>query len=197
MIFAHAYLGVFIEYFLERNFKIKNNKDRFLLWIVSIISAVFPDLDMAFLFLTDISKSHRLFFTHTPIFYGIIGIIAAIIILIKKPKPLNIYLTASFLLGAFIHIIFDAFVDAIYPFIPFNQYKLILGIFPIDKTLGFYGYVKSPYFATELLIIISSLLLLTISYRKNKGQLKWLLSLLAIITLTAAVALIPFLSKFN
>lgn len=197
MIFAHAYLGVFIAYFLERNFKIKKSSDRFKIWVVSIVSAVFPDLDMAYLFLTDISKSHRAFITHTPIFYGFLGIIAAIIILIKKPKQIYIYLTSAFLLGAFIHIVFDAIVDAIYPFVPFNQYKLILGVFPIDKTLGFYGYIKSPYFVMELVIIISSLLLLTISYRKNKDQLKWLLGLLAIITLTATVALIPFLSKFN
>lgn len=131
-----------------------------------------PDLDMFYAFsrvgrfIQPMHKvNHRKFFTHTPLFWIIIGLIVKLFI----PGTFGTVVALVTTLGAFSHLLFDSILYGIMWLYPFskNNYSLLgkgsHGSYSEHSFLGFWfgflgDYVQrmKPIFYTEILLLITA-----------------------------------------
>lgn len=161
MIWTHSFAGVLTSDILSKS-KEFSLKQRDWILAVGITSAVLPDLDFLLMFFTG-SDSHHIFFTHTPIFYLICGLILSLGVLyfekvLKKDIDYKFIdtLILTFIINTLVHIFLDVPTGKIRLLWPMNESAFT--IFPINiaaKGMDWIAnYITNPMFYFEIMILI-------------------------------------------
>jgi membrane-bound metal-dependent hydrolase YbcI (DUF457 family) len=156
MVFSHAFAGAITTKFLLNKSKgITISRD--LAYFVGIVASVFPDFDIAVLFLFP-DLQHRYFVTHSLLVYLILYLVVILISKIIKKKELG-FLASVFFLGVLSHLILDFLGGGIAALAPFVSqlygFELIWAKYTPEDRLGWaIAYMKSPYMLGELALFI-------------------------------------------
>lgn len=215
MIFAHAFIGQILAYFLvprletheetvslpkwlrrfaiPAQFHITKKVQRVLLWLIFILASIFPDIDILYILFINPDVSHRTLFTHSLIPYLVLVWAIVLIARYKKLPKFTISASSAFIVGIFFHLLADMFAEEIYPFNPIFPQSYQLLLYNVISTQGLTGYFKSPYMAVEVLIIVTGISLLINTFKKFNNELKFLLTVSGIILVLAAITVTPFL----
>jgi len=179
MIIAHPFAGVCITHFVASQWKKLNTKQQTLIWITGITASVLPDFD---LILTPFFPNipHHLFITHTPMFYLIIGLfLASVLLYLEKVKKQNVLflekLLIVWLVNVLIHILLDAIAGNIQ--LLWGADLATYNLFPIPSTNWINNYLRSPAILAEVVSIFFGSISLFI-IRKEKYFMAALTSLI-------------------
>ncbi len=198
MIFAHAFIGLIIGYFLTIkpiNSKLYTKEKRLLyIFIAGIIGSIFPDFDFVFVFLLHNKDLHRHLLTHSLISYIIVLVGFSIFKYVRKRSIDDLWqrIFWAFWLGAVIHLFADLIATPVYLFEPISNISMVLHRFRANETDGLRKYIFSPYMINEIIVIITGLVLLIMRFKNCKKELMILLGLLGTILLMAMIVLVPF-----
>ena len=169
MILAHPFAGACTTHLVASRWKKLNTKQQALVWVTGITASILPDLDLA---LTPFfpGTSHHLFLTHTPMFYLVIGLIFALVLLyFEKAKGKNVLFVEKLLIVAliniFVHISLDVVVGNLRLLWPIDM--TTYNIFPVSSTNFVENYLQSPASKMELIPMICGIISLFI-IRKEK-----------------------------
>jgi hypothetical protein len=174
MLIAHGPTALLVNSFLLRKeIKEFNTLEKVIFFSISFLLGILPDFDI--FYLASMGRpafEHHSLLTHTPSFWISLGLVILLICYIFKLSKKNTKIFIFVFLGAMIsHILTDAIAGNIMFFFPFyNQYYTLIGNALPDNIFG--GYLKSPVFALELIILAFSINYLVFSYLKVK--LNWL-----------------------
>lgn len=194
MIFAHSFIGLFVAKRFDKNY---HKTDKMLIWIAAILGSIFPDVDIPYIVFVNPLAKHREIITHSIFLHLLILSIGLFILNLKNFKKLYKQIVLAFFAGSFFHLLADLLVDKVYLFRPISRTPVMFRLFPLNKSDGFLGYMRSPFILLELTLILGGLALLIKDFRKFNKEFKIILGILAIILLVAFISLIPFLREFN
>lgn len=197
MILAHAPISYLANEFIQKKSitKLKFN-EQLLVAIFSLIFGILPDFD---LFLKNSPGFiHHNLITHTPIFYILIWLLLKLLsepiyrALNKKSSAvldrnlINILIN-TFLIATLVHLLCDFLVSSIMIFYPLWDTKVYLFKYIFEHNL-YTGYVLSPLFAIEIIIIATFIYAI---YRKFFLQRNTLTTILKTLIFLSIIYLIP------
>ncbi len=175
MLLAHGPLGLTTAYATKKlwNKDFYTSTDKAFLFSLSQVSAILPDLDLAYAIFDTYKTSHHSYITHTPLPYLIIAITLYISSIFIKGKMKRILrsLNFIFILNIIGHLLTDSVVCKIRLLYPFsNREFFFFNVSPIVKTNNqLLSYFLTPGFIIlESSIIITSLFILLKLKKDNK-----------------------------
>ncbi|MFA5880435.1 MAG: metal-dependent hydrolase, partial [Candidatus Margulisiibacteriota bacterium] len=191
MIFSHAPLGFITTYLTSKIWKIKlTKKQNVWFFIIGILLAIFPDLDLFYYYFISASETHRVLITHTPFLYLLFFLLVFLIGYLFKKRFIKL-IAFIILLTSFSHLLLDSLGSGIAWLYPSNGLPYGLLSFSTLNN-GFYGqnFFAINYSLEILIFTIFLNLLFFIKFKKIKP-------ILAVITFSLTVALIFILFYIN
>ncbi len=169
MLFAHAPAGYLALKATEKFWnKVKfDKKRRIILYLVGILSAVFPDFDVIYYYLFSAESSHRTYFTHGFVFYIFIFLVIYIIGLIWKKRFIK-SLAWVILIGSFSHLLLDMIASGITVFAPFSNWMIGMRSLGFVKNYWIGNNIFLVNYTLELLIIITALIVFLWGWAKER-----------------------------
>ena len=155
-----------------------NDYEQMIVAILTILFGILPDIDIALLTMTSTPAfAHHSVFTHSILFYLFLWLLLNLLLFILKKitndKGRKIFndqlinvIQISFIISTMSHLLLDILFSYSSLFLPIKQQVTILG--GIIKTNYFAGYIFTPTFACELIIIFLFILLIYKKYIKGK-----------------------------
>jgi hypothetical protein len=180
MYIAHGPISYILNETIQRKRISKlDEKDKFLIGLLSLFFGILPDIDLLILSMTNIPPfQHHTLFTHSILFYIILwSILNGTIFILKKilnKKQRTILsdnlldiIQKSFLIGVMSHLFADILFSYSIIFFPLQKQFTILG--NLFKTNYFASYIFTPPFAIEILLLCIFFLMI---YKKYIRKIK-------------------------
>lgn len=174
LIFGHAAAGYLITYFLIEIFHttLLTSSQIDMLFVIGIITAILPDLDIFFMFIKYKSiklqrnDSHRKNILHTLPFW----ILISMLIFVTTPTFFGLYISLVVFFGALTHLLGDSITYGIMWLWPFNNklysiYKIEIEKINMGQSNASYYwkfftqiYIKNLTFYLELILVVIALI---------------------------------------
>ncbi|MFI3156099.1 MAG: metal-dependent hydrolase [Methylococcaceae bacterium] len=153
MIISHLPAGYVLSKLLFPYFESRGATLRPYLW-AGVLGAVAPDLDMAYFYLVDHRQHHHhTYFTHFPIVWAVLLLIAVIWLSTAQIKNSAIFATI-FSLNGFIHMLLDSIVGDIWWFAPFVNKPYAFFTVPALYHPWWLNFVLHWSFTVELAVVV-------------------------------------------
>lgn len=149
MFIAHLPAGYILGNTIARSRNAARNK---LLLIFTMIGSIAPDLDLLYFYTLDNRMhSHHEYFSHMPIFWLGIGVLAGLAYCLKYKQAATGML--GLCLGGILHCALDTAVGGIYWMVPFSDAITRFSYVPKRYDFWVFNFIFHWYFLFELLII--------------------------------------------
>jgi inner membrane protein len=149
MFLAHIPAGYLLTKALVR----RDRPDYRRLMATGLVASVLPDFDLFYHYLGDGgAHEHHNYITHTPVFWLVLSLLAAVVLLVARRRDLLIYL-AVVLSGVLLHLILDSVASGIMWLYPWSTAKLNLVPVPALYHPWVLNFVLHWTFGLELLIV--------------------------------------------
>lgn len=134
---------------------------------VGLIVSIFPDIDLIYFYFVDHRQTlHHEYWTHLPVFWLIMLIVAATIGLVIRNRKYFV-ITTIFFANIFLHLILDTFVGGIAWLYPFNSKSFALTTVPATQDFWVWSFVFHWSFILELAIVLTAFGFLVYQFRSN------------------------------
>jgi membrane-bound metal-dependent hydrolase YbcI (DUF457 family) len=190
---SHGAAGLVTSYITKSIWDKKeyNSKDKALLYSGSIITAVLPDLDLAYAIFDD--TSHHEYITHKPFIYVITASLLFGLSFILKNKKRKLLRSYSFLFISVIlvHILLDAFGSKMAFFYPFSKKTYsFFSISPLITTNNIVlQFMTTPIcIALEILLLTSAVIILLKFKREDRLIYKFASITFGVVSIIALIA---------
>lgn len=160
MLLVHGFAGGLTTYYTLKNNKNLKFSSKYLnfIWFLGITGAIFPDLDIVFVFLNE-DIEHRRLLTHSLLPYLLLFILVNLIVYFirinKDKKNLLLISNLVFFMGVCSHLFIDFFVGGLSLLNPFTNYYFGYMLPFADKDPDWqFKYFASPYMVVETIIAL-------------------------------------------